>query len=184
MDSTPSGSGEPGPSSTPQANGSVPTNPPSKSQKSMTKAERRELQEKQRAEKTARAAENPPASKGGSNQVGPSAPRRSGRTGTESAAPPRSAAQAGPSRALRDLKEGTAAHDDLAKRAHGLRIFSHFGLTKSVSGKGDIHPAVVRLALLFSSFTISGANARCMATLTAFKTVSLLSTELYGDLLN
>jgi translation initiation factor eIF-2B subunit delta len=56
-----------------------------------------------------------------------------------------------------------------------LRIFSHFGLPKPVShvGKGDIHPAIVRLGLQFSTFKISGANARCIATLTAFKTVSL-----------
>lgn len=56
--------------------------------------------------------------------------------------------------------------------ARGLRIFSHFGLPKPVSvAKGDIHPTILRLALQFSDFKISGANARCIATLTAFKTV-------------
>ncbi|GAV99442.1 eukaryotic translation initiation factor 2B delta subunit [Lentinula edodes] len=37
--------------------------------------------------------------------------------------------------------------------------------------KGDIHPAIVKLGLQFSEFKICGANARCIATLTAFKTV-------------
>ncbi|KII95883.1 hypothetical protein PLICRDRAFT_98953 [Plicaturopsis crispa FD-325 SS-3] len=57
--------------------------------------------------------------------------------------------------------------------ARGLRIFAHFGLPKSSAHviKGDIHPAIVRLGLQFSSFRITGANARCIATLTAFKTV-------------
>jgi translation initiation factor eIF-2B subunit delta len=142
----------------------------------MTKAERREMQERQRAEKAAKATEKPAAAKvGASKQAGPSTPKKTGKPGADSPAPPRGSAQPGTPRILRDLKEGTTTHEDLARRTHGLRIFSHFGLTKAVaSGKGDIHPAVLRLALLFSSFKISGANARCMATLLAFKTVSSL----------
>ncbi|KAF9008769.1 hypothetical protein BDQ17DRAFT_1236646 [Cyathus striatus] len=55
----------------------------------------------------------------------------------------------------------------------GLKIFSHFGLPKPVGHtvKGDIHPAIIRLGLLFSEFRICGANARAIATLTAFKKV-------------
>ncbi|KIK65569.1 hypothetical protein GYMLUDRAFT_39047 [Collybiopsis luxurians FD-317 M1] len=59
-------------------------------------------------------------------------------------------------------------------KARGLRIFSHFGIpasTKAHQIKGDIHPAIVKLGLQFSEFKICGANARCIATLTAFKTV-------------
>lgn len=56
--------------------------------------------------------------------------------------------------------------------SRSLRIFTHFGLPKPVSHvKGDIHPAILRLGLLFSEFKICGANARCIATLTAFKSV-------------
>lgn len=95
---------------------------------------------------------------------GSSLPKKVGRGG----------ADAGVSKPIvKELKEVAAINEDLARRVHGLRIFSHFGLTKAVSGKGDIHPAIVRLALQFSEFKISGANARCIATLTAFKTVSL-----------
>lgn len=61
-------------------------------------------------------------------------------------------------------------------QARGLLIFSHFGLPKPVNAaKGDIHPAIARLALQFSTFKITGANARCIATLTAFKTVRCAS---------
>jgi len=42
---------------------------------------------------------------------------------------------------------------------------------KSGAGKGLIHPVIVRLGLLFSDFQITGANARCLATLIAFKHV-------------
>lgn len=147
-------------------------NQPPKSQKSMTKAERREIQERQRAEKAAKATEKPQpgAGKATTKQAGPSTARKP--KGAQEVSTSRAVSgQAAPSKALRDLKEGATAHDDLSRKTHGLRIFSHFGLTKSVSGKGDIHPAIIRLALLFSSFKISGANARCMATLAAFKNV-------------
>ena len=63
--------------------------------------------------------------------------------------------------------------------ARSLRIFSHFGLPKPVSVvKGDIHPTILRLALQFSNFKITGANARCIATLSAFKTVRCASVLL------
>jgi translation initiation factor eIF-2B subunit delta len=156
---------------TAQAEGSNPADPPSK--KSMTKAERREIQERQRAEKAAKAAEKPAGgpSKGASKQAGPSTPKKSSKPSADATASKGIPTQASTSKVLRDLKEGSTTHEDLARRTHGLRIFSHFGLTKAVSGKGNIHPAVIRLALLFSSFKITGANARCMATLTAFKQV-------------
>ena len=38
----------------------------------------------------------------------------------------------------------------------------------------DIHPAVIVIGLQFSDFKICGANARCIATLTAFKKVNKL----------
>ncbi|KAF9055050.1 IF-2B-domain-containing protein [Hymenopellis radicata] len=67
--------------------------------------------------------------------------------------------------------------DDVSSglKSRGLRIFSHFGVPKQlgsgVKGVSDIHPAIIRLGLLFSEFKICGANARCIATLSAFKTV-------------
>ncbi|KAI0722152.1 eukaryotic translation initiation factor 2B delta subunit [Cerioporus squamosus] len=148
-----------------------------KSQKQMTKQERRELQERQRAAKAAKTATtgangkpqggkpaNQPAAAGGA----PS--RKAGRVSDAASKLP----SAGLAKAIEKAKAGQpSATDQLAKnQARGLLIFSHFGLPKPVStAKGDIHPVIARTALQFSSFKITGANARCIATLTAFKTV-------------
>lgn len=135
--------------------------PPPKSQKEMTKAERRELQERQRAAKAAAKTSGQPSSSAPmakkTNKPAENAPR----------APPPT-----PGRPKDMARTAGAAHDAAHGNERGLRIFSHFGLPKAVSApKGDIHPAILRLALQFSEFKIVGANARCIATLTAFKTV-------------
>lgn len=144
------------------------------SQKSMTKAERRELQEKQRAAKAALKAQ------GGTGQ---------------SKAPKAAVAAQKKTQPGETSKHGTLAGKDAAtvmddatggkSVSRSLRIFKHFGLPKPVSHvKGDIHPAIIRLGLLFSEFKICGANARCIATLSAFKTVRLhvsLSIVAVGD---
>ncbi|KAF7331864.1 hypothetical protein MKEN_00066500 [Mycena kentingensis (nom. inval.)] len=126
------------------------------SQKSMSKAERRELQEKQRAAKAqkqaAAATDSPNKSK--QPKAKPPVPKKApiGAEQNAAADAPRSHATADATRSL--------------------RIFSHFGLTKNApSAKGDIHPSIIRLGLQFSEFKICGANARCIATLNAFKTV-------------
>ena len=147
----------------------------------MTKAERRALQEQQRAAKLAARAtaggEAGGSSSGRGNAGSPSTPRRSNRS-AEGA--PRGS-PAAPSRGARDRdsRAGTASVVSEATAAGverrggvGLRIFSHFGLQKPVSvAKGDIHPEILRLALQFSQFKITGANARCIATLRAFQVV-------------
>ncbi|OJT10537.1 hypothetical protein TRAPUB_12975 [Trametes pubescens] len=144
-----------------------------KSQKTMTKAERRELQEKQRAAKAAKTAVN------GVNGKTPGKPKDQAAStgGAAKRAPeaqPKTAAPAAV-RAAEKAKAGQASTttDTMGKnQARGLLIFSHFGLPKPVNAaKGDIHPAIARLALQFSTFKITGANARCIATLTAFKTI-------------
>ncbi|KAJ7591356.1 eukaryotic translation initiation factor 2B delta subunit [Mycena floridula] len=123
------------------------------SQKSMTKAERRELQERQRAAKLAQKQPPPPGTP--STSKGP-------RLSTSSKANQIPASSKDPTMAKEIIDESS-----------GLRIFSHFSLPKPVGlgVKGEIHPAIIRLGLQFSEFKICGANARCIATLTAFKTV-------------
>ncbi|KAG6903331.1 hypothetical protein C0995_013084 [Termitomyces sp. Mi166 len=143
-----------------------PTSQPS--QKSMTKAERRELQEKQRAAKLAQK-----NSQGGPSAASQSKPsktlstpqKKSGDTSGSGAVKSSQAKEAGTSSAV--------VADDNAAVSRGLQIFSHFGLPKPIGHtiKGDIHPAIIRLGLLFSEFRICGSNARCIATLTAFKSV-------------
>ncbi|KAH8102815.1 eukaryotic translation initiation factor 2B delta subunit [Phellopilus nigrolimitatus] len=148
----------------------------------MTKAERRELQERQRAAKAAAAAtgEKAPAKGKGSRPVsmqgGPSSaqgtPRRLTVSGSVDSPARGAFATTTPQRGARDARESTYTGDgDASAHTRGLRIFSHFGgLPKAPSSvKGDIHPAIVRLGLQFSGFKITGANARCIATLSAFK---------------
>ena len=171
---------------------------PSRSHKSMTKAERRELQEKQRAAKAAAKASgsagqtNKPTSKqsegGGEKFSG----KQSGKQGAGPSTQTHALHQRRGSRASGIGGEiprpgggiGGNIASDLASRGinpRGVRIFSHFGLQqKSGTGKGLIHPAIVRLGLLFSDFQITGANARCLATLIAFKHVRFFPP--FGDL--
>lgn len=60
------------------------------------------------------------------------------------------------------------------------RFFTHLEGPATTMGKAgnkekaEIHPAVSRLALQYSSYKIVGANARCLAMLEAFKEVRLL----------
>ena len=151
----------------------TPIQPTQKSQKSMTKAERRELQERQRA---AKIAQKTGATSGAINTtpskskppLTPSQKKSSG--DVHGGGTPIKSSQ------VKDTNANIASStgpDDSMIVTRGLRIFSHFGLSKSIGHaiKGDIHPAIIRLRLLFSDFRICGANARCIATLTAFKTV-------------
>ncbi|KAF4619740.1 hypothetical protein D9613_005381 [Agrocybe pediades] len=146
------------------------------SQKSMTKAERRELQEKQRAAKAAAKAQQgkketpsqkqqqvPPA--GQAKSKPPPTPQRRAFGAEQTGSRPLASSSKDAS--------NNAGGDELAPQSHGLRIFSHFGQPKPVGHvvKGDIHPAIIRLGLLYSEFKICGANARCIAMLTAFKQV-------------
>ena len=141
----------------------------------MTKAERRDLQEKQRAAKLAskpqqqgkQAPQTPSGSATGQKTKPPQTPQRKAFGGVDAAGSKHHTS------ASRDLGSGLAEETAVKSLSHGLRIFSHFGQPKPISHtKGDIHPAIIRLGLLFSEFRICGANARCIATLTAFKKVS------------
>lgn len=160
---------------------------PQKSQKQMTKAERRELQERQRAAKATKTTSvsngtngklgNKPASQPSSSNV---APKKAGK-GIETVTKPSASAT---SKAVKDSKIASTSNTDATgDKARGIRIFSHFGLPKPASvSKGDIHPTIIRLALQFSNFKITGANARCIATLTAFKTVRVQASVLNVDI--
>ncbi|KAH7931285.1 IF-2B-domain-containing protein [Leucogyrophana mollusca] len=150
-----------------QPQGEASGSQPPKSQKNMTKAERREQQEKQRAAKAA------------AKSAGPSAKPAAAAGGSNvKSAPSAATVPAAGTPAKRSDRRGTVSGREAPNmfdepgKARGLRIFSHFGLPKPPGqAKGDIHPAIIRLGLQFSEFKIAGANARCIATLTAFKTV-------------
>ncbi len=150
-----------------------------KPQKQMTKAERRELQERQRAAKAAQAG-GPTAKQPQPTAPASSHPKKGGK-GSEGSVQGKGSLAAGPSgppnKSTKESKAAAAAAaEEAAGRSRGLRIFSHFALQKPVVhvAKGDVHPAIVRLGLMFAEFKISGANARSIATLSVFKRVRLL----------
>ncbi|KAI0068970.1 IF-2B-domain-containing protein [Artomyces pyxidatus] len=152
----------------------------------MTKAERRELQERQRAAKAAKTAAGPAAGTptvnvkggGGGKLAQPStpaspAPKKGGTSqGAAQAKALAAAVVTGPAKGAKDAKAAAGVGEDIVG-SRGLRIFSHFALQKTAGhvAKGDVHPAIVRLGLMFAEFKVCGANARCIATLSVFKQV-------------
>jgi len=174
----------------PPQTGAKPPGQPS--QKTMTKAERRELQEKQRAAKAA--LKTQPLQQQGKTQA---KPHQQAAGGTPPAHPKVKApptplkktfvTESGAKQsALKDPVSNAIGEDASAKQtSHGLRIFSHFGQPKPAGHtvKGDIHPAIIRLGLLFSEFKICGANARCIAMLLAFKQVRLFCFCIFEPIL-
>ncbi|KAG0702352.1 hypothetical protein DFH29DRAFT_922014 [Suillus ampliporus] len=147
-----------------EASSSQAQNQPPKSQKQMTKAERRRATRASESCKAAAKTSGPQPS--GSNQ-NPAQAKKGAPPAAGTSASVKKGAKGTDGKPAKETKEITS--DDSAR---GLRIFSHFGLPKPPGPtKGDIHPAIIRLGLQFSEFKIAGANARCIATLTAFKTV-------------
>ncbi|CAE6512444.1 unnamed protein product [Rhizoctonia solani] len=141
--------------------------------KAQIRAENRERQEKQRAAKAAAAGNKNPgggnADTGANKKSTESKPKQkqpvaqkpddsSGRRGAASQAP---------------TIEAASMAADVEDKIRDLRIFSHFGARGHLGQKikGEIHPSIVRLGLLFAEYKITGANARCISALTAFKSV-------------
>lgn len=160
-----SGSGPGGPA----AAAGGPQKPSAPSQKSMTKAERRELQEKQKAEKAARISAGLPASRKQAAQV---------------AGQPNSGFSPNPSKSLATSFPGAEAEKAIAaaestgqakkreRLTKEIGLFAHLDPPKfanTASAPKDLHPAVVNVGLQMAQFKICGANARCVATLNAFR---------------
>lgn len=170
-----------GPSNASRPSGSVPKedgspNAEKKHPKQMTKAERRALQETQRAAKAAgQATGGGDKEKGGGKGKMTSKP-----SGTPQQGASRRDGAEQHTRARSDTHsrtESVPADAAAAAGARGLRIFQHFGLPRapaSANVRGEIHPAIVRLGLQYSRFVITGANARCIAALNAFKNVRVI----------
>lgn len=166
-------SAEAGGSSSPsQAGGKGPQKPSAPSQKSMTKAERRELQEKQKAEKAARLQAGLPAS---------------GKKAAQVLAQPNSGFSPNPTKSLASSFPGVEAEKAIAAAAEStsqtkkrekltkeIGLFAHLDPPKfanTASAHKDLHPAVVNVGLQMAQFKICGANARCVATMSAFRKV-------------
>ncbi|KAG0150547.1 hypothetical protein CROQUDRAFT_652144 [Cronartium quercuum f. sp. fusiforme G11] len=134
------------------SNGGPSAKPAKVGMKDLSKAERRAIQERQRAEKA--------ASKGSSAPI-------SG---------PASAATAVPSKIGGKAPNGPATAAGLESNSSApLELFLHLERppTLSVAQRTNpvIHHSILRLAHLYSHFKIVGSNARCVAMLDAFKDV-------------
>lgn len=154
-----------------------------------------ELKERKKAEKAAkraqakesRAQEAPPDPKGPKKVDKPAEVRRKESVGGSSKPaakgqqkPAASAQQALPVRHAHAsvTAESTAA----ALPGRKVALFGHlYGsprkTTIAATGK-DVHPAVLALGLQMSNYVVCGSNARCVATLTAFKRVLATSQSI------
>ncbi|KAI9022234.1 hypothetical protein CLU79DRAFT_751775 [Phycomyces nitens] len=159
----------------------IDTNPSRKSQKDMTKAERRALQEQQRAEKQSRLVSG--GSKSAGKQPEDSHRKSVGNSGgstannastTNSNVVPLAGGSAVPSVPL-----AGKADEKQVKKPHAAKHsqnqvpwLMHLDVPKKpdMSSK-ELHPAVITLGLYFSEFKIVGSNARCVAMLKTFAKV-------------
>lgn len=130
----------------------------------LTKAERRELQENQKAAKAAKNTNAP-------GPIKPSPSSTSDRPRKSFEGKPVARAKSAGLNSIRDT--ASVASADTENVLKDLRIFSHFVPSgkSSAASKVEIHPAIQRLALQFSEFRIVGGNARCVATVIALKEV-------------
>ena len=160
------------------------TNPEKKSQKQMTKAERRELQEKQRAAKEAAKAQA--AAGGGGGGASSTASLRPAKVLPQTPKPSHQSAASFSTPSKQKPSAGEPAKEPETAIHHRSRIFAHFakhrtGAPLGTGVKGEVHPAIVRLGAQFAEMKIVGSNARCIAMLQAFKQVcSSASRYLHG----
>lgn len=133
-----------------------------KSTKQMTKAERRAMQEAQRAAKATKTS-GPNASSAPTKQSNvkkePTTPTSKSKSPSESA---------NKSKVVRKLSAKTT-------NLHRVKLFNHLYTDKSVldntMNASDIHPAIIRLGVQYASGVVKGCNARCLAFMNAIKAV-------------
>jgi translation initiation factor eIF-2B subunit delta len=147
-----------------------PNEPPKKAQKDMTKAERRDMQEKQRLEKQNRIAAGLPKS-------AKQAAELETKTGAVSASKSTTTATTSGAATTTDASEANKQKKKaLNKNQQNLVPWLlHLDAPKTSEAlTKDLHPAVLQLGLYFSEHKIVGSNARCVAMLEIFSKVSFL----------
>jgi translation initiation factor eIF-2B subunit delta len=148
-----------------------------------------ELKERKKAEKAAkraqakegRAQEAPPDLKGPKKVDKPTEAKRKGSVSGSSRPAPKG--QQRPAGSVQQALPVRHAHASLPAESTAaalpgkkVALFGHlYGsprrTTIAATGK-DVHPAVLALGLQMSNYVVCGSNARCVATLTAFKRVT------------
>ncbi|KAG0169941.1 hypothetical protein DFQ30_003046 [Apophysomyces sp. BC1015] len=131
---------------------------PRRSQKEMTKAERRELQEKQRLEKQQRVAAGLPKSAKMAAEV---------ETSSKKAAKPASTAPL----SVEEEQKKKAQQKTQKNQVPWLLHLDAPERPNTTGSNKDLHPAVLALGLYFSEHKIVGSNARCIAMLQIFSKV-------------
>ncbi|RKP14412.1 hypothetical protein BJ684DRAFT_8641 [Piptocephalis cylindrospora] len=137
-----------------------------KSQKDMTKAERKALQDQQRAEKQARRAAVL-AERGGGGSPASSGHGKSG-AGKTSGTPTIPITPTAPTSTA-----STSTSYSRNEYWEQASLLSHIEQAKGethLAGR-EVHPAILQLGLLYKQRRICGGNARCVAMLTGFKRV-------------
>jgi translation initiation factor eIF-2B subunit delta len=127
----------------------------------MSKAERRELQEKQRAEKSARVAAGLPAK-----------PKPMPKPASPQITETKPATKAKPTKVKKneDIESNSSKTVVLFSHLKQYRSLDNEVLMEKLS-KGNIHPVIVSLGVQYFEKVISGGNARCMAMLIALNKV-------------
>ncbi|CEP10063.1 hypothetical protein [Parasitella parasitica] len=142
--------------------------PPKKTQKDMTKAERRALQEKQRLEKQNRIAAGLPKSAKQAAEL--EAKKGSGVAGAAASGAAASAASG--ASGLADASKQNKKKALSKNQQNQVPWLLHLDAPKTSDAlTKDLHPAVLQLGLYFSNHKIVGSNARCVAMLEVFSKV-------------
>lgn len=137
-----------------------------KSSKQLTKAERRAIQEAQRAAKVAKAKVTAPSTKAKTESKSNAATMPSGQLVT-----PKNDAEA---------KKSSGKNHSLRKsptksvKLHRVKLFNHLYADRTQSPNDALnsctmHPSIVRLGTQYSSGIVRGSNARCLAFMNAMK---------------
>lgn len=129
--------------------------------KQLTKAERRAIQEAQRAAKTSKSTEK-------------SAPQPTKKETTE---PKPSTSAASKQQNTQSKSNGAIARKSVVKKPpqhqHRVKLFNHLYVDISPADplSTTVHPAIVRLGVQYSSGVVKGCNARGLAFMSAIKSV-------------
>jgi translation initiation factor eIF-2B subunit delta len=152
-----------------------------------------ELKKKAKAEKAARRAKEKLEREGPGGGAGPAggAPAASaaGSQPRPSATPKKNSVSGGsqkgqkappPRRGSGAIAQTGAAEQQKKKEDKSVAVFGHlYGQRRrtTIAGAGkEVHPAVLALGLQMRDYVVCGSSARCVATLLAFKRVSLSSS--------
>lgn len=148
-----------------------------KSNKEMTKSERRALQEKQRAEKEARKTGEQKPSSVGSTKAGKPMPGGQDAQAASAAVSNAAASSATTTPAVAVSDAATLEKQKKKQQAMQNQVpwLSHLDSPKrpstSSAAAKDLHPAMLALGLQFAEYKIAGSNARCVAMLSTFSKV-------------